>query len=408
MAKTPPAPLTSEQRQGVLQALANAPAPQTAADLFKRLPAALGLKRPQVEEVLAAGVTEGSLVPYPATTAKGKPRFWHQTLAAWLTPPLRDLLSAATEPLSAAPLAKLLTLGVKVSEADLQPVLDQLCQSGDVHRYPPATAKGKPRYATRSPADLLRPAILRVLTTKGGLPLPKLVAALKGTDPGLIQQTVEQLCQERQLFVHPPLGKGGGKSAGKSAQSCFKTTPIAPLEFLEEVRTALRKTVPTLQAAGVPPEELRRALVQLATEVGIPLATAAMAGQPATGSHIPASSFPANAYAANSYAGSGPTGSVPGPPGPSVPAGAPTVDLVSLMRQLNPGADTGTLIGAAELRQRAGLPKEEFDRQAVALARAGRISLHEHDFRSRLSPEEQAQLIHDGVGRYYTGLSLRQ
>lgn len=396
MAKAPPAPLSSEQRQGVLHALANAPAPQTAADLFKRVPASLGLKRPQVEELLAAGAAEGTLVPYPGTTAKGKPRFWHQTLAAWLTPPLRALLAAATEPLAAAPLAKQLSLGVKVAEADLQPVLDQLCQSGEVHRHPPTTAKGKPRYATRSAAELLRPAILRVLNTKGGLPLPKLVAALKGTDPGLVQQTVEQLCQERRLFVHPPLGKGGGKSAGKSAQSCFKTTPIAPLEFLEEVRTALRKTVPTLQAAGVPPEELRRALVQLATEVGIPLATA------------PGSQIPGSSYKGSSYTGGGPTGSVPGPPGPSVPAGAPTVDLVSLMRQLNPGADTGTMIHAAELRQRAGLPKEEFDRQAVALARTGRITLHGHDFRTSLGPEEQTQLIHDGAGRYYTGLSLRQ
>lgn len=387
MAKASPVPLTSEQRQGVLHALTNAPAPQTAADLFKRLPASLGLKRPQVEEILAASAAEGTIVPFPGATAKGKPRFWHQTLAAWLTPPLQALLREATEPLAAAPLAKQLTLGVKVTEADLLPLLDQLCQAGAVHRHPPATAQGKPRYATRTPAELLRPAILRVLTTKGGLPLPKLVSALKGNDPGLIQQTVDQLCRERRLFVHPPLGKPGGKSAGKSGPPLLKTTPIAPLEFLGDVRAALRNAVPPLQAAGVPAEELRRALVQLAGEVGIPLGSAVTA-PPAAGAPSP-------------------------PPTPS-PASTPpsptsrTVDLVALMRQLNPGADLGTLIGVAELRQRAGLSKEEFDQQALALARAGRVSLHEHDFPAGQTPERRAELITDGAGRYYVGLALRR
>lgn len=387
MAKSP-APLTDEQRQGVLQALTSAPAPQTAADLFKRLPASLGLKRPQVEEVLAAGVAEGTVVPSPGATAKGKPRYWHQTLSAWLTPPLRALLSAATEPLAAASLAKQLTLGVKVTEADLQPLLDQLCLSGEAHRYPPATAKGKPRYASRSPAELLQPAIIRLLTTKGGLPLAKLVSALKGQDPGLVQQTVQQLCQERRLFLHPVVAKSAGKSVAQPAAPLLKTTPIAPLEFLDEVRAALRKTVPPLQAAGVAAEELRRALVQLATEVGIPLAFAATNGSPTQGH--------------------GPTGPVPSPLGTPVPAGGPTVDLVVLMRQLNPRADQGALIGVGDLRRRAGLSKEEFDRQALALARAGRVSLHEHDFPASLNPERQAGLITDGAGRYYTGLSLRQ
>ena len=78
------------------------------------------------------------------------------------------------------------------------------------------------------------------------------------------------------------------------------------------------------------------------------------------------------------------------------------------MRQLNPGADLGTLIGVAELRQRAGLSKEEFDQQALALARAGRVSLHEHDFPAGQTPERRAELITDGAGRYYVGLALRR
>jgi hypothetical protein len=81
---------------------------------------------------------------------------------------------------------------------------------------------------------------------------------------------------------------------------------------------------------------------------------------------------------------------------------------VTLMKQMDPGAELGTLIGAADLRRRAGLSKEEFDRQSLALARAGHLSLHQHDFPGSLSPERLAELITDGAGRYYVGLALRR
>jgi hypothetical protein len=385
MPKATPAPLTPEQRQGVLQALGTVPAPETAADLFKRLTAVPGLKRPQVEEVLVQGVADGTVFAYPGATAKGKARFWHQDRDTWLRVPLRDVLAAANEPLTAALLAKQLTLGVKLGEADLQPLLDRLCQAGEVHRHPPATAKGKPRFATRSPAEFIPPAIVRLLTTKGGLPLAKIVAALKGHEPGLVQQVVEQLRRERRLFLHP--------GVGKSAPPLYKTTPVAPLEFLTDVRAALLKVVPTLQGAGVSVEDLRRAFVQLAGEVGIPLGATVLGGNPSP-NHQPTAASPGSPPAAPAVSGS--------------PARDAPVDLVALMKQLNPGAELGTLIGVGELRRRAGLTKEEFDRAALALAKAGRVSLHEHDFPGSLTAERRDELITDGAGRYYVGLALRR
>jgi hypothetical protein len=385
MPKAPPAPLTPEQRHEVLQALGQAPAPETAADLFKRVTTVPGLKRPQVEEVLVQGVADGTVFAYPGATAKGKARFWHQDRDTWLTAPVRDLLAGSNEPLTAPLVAKQLTLGVKIGEADLLPLLDRLCQTGAVHRHPPATPKGKPRFATRSPAELIPPTIVRLLTTKGGLPLAKIVAAVKGPEPGLVQQVVEQLRQERRLFLHPGLGK--------SAPPLYKTTPVAPLEFLTDVRAALLKVIPTLRGAGVSVEDLRRAFVQLAGEVGIPLGGTVVGGTPATG-HQPAGAQPVTAPGSPAAAGS--------------PAPAAPVDLVTLMKQLNPGAELGTLIGVGELRRRAGLTKEDFDRAALALAKAGRVSLHEHDFPGSLSSERRDELITDGAGRYYVGLALRR
>jgi hypothetical protein len=89
-------------------------------------------------------------------------------------------------------------------------------------------------------------------------------------------------------------------------------------------------------------------------------------------------------------------------------AAAAAADLVALMKQVNPGAELGALIGVAELRRRAGLSKEAFDREALALAKGGRVSLHPHDFPGGLTPERRAELITDGAGRYYVGLALRR
>jgi hypothetical protein len=394
MPKAPPAPLTAEQRQGVLQALGSAPAPQTATDLCKRLTGWPGLKRPQVEELLAQGVQQGIVFAHPGATAKGKPRFWHQDRAAWLMAPVRALLSNSPEPLTAADFAKQLTLGDKITAADVQPLLDRLCESGEVHRHLPKTAKGQPRFATRSPAELMIPVILRLVTAKGGLPLEKIVAALKGSDPGAIRQVVEQLRQERRLFLHPRVGKG---------QPLYKTTPVAPLEFLSDVRAALLKAVPVLQGAGVPVEELRRALVQLAAEAGIPLAGAGSAGTPA-----PSPQSTVQPPAVPAAPDSSPVGPRDGSAGEHHHAAVAAVNLVALMKQVNPGAELGALIGVAELRRRAGLSKEAFDREALALAKGGRVSLHPHDFPGGLTPERRAELITDGAGRYYVGLALRR
>jgi len=384
MAKSPPLPPGPEECQALLNLLASAPGPQTTAELIKRLTPPHRWKAPQVDVVLVERVTTGEVCRFAPTTAKGKPRYWTRDLTAWLKGPVRQVLEAAHEPLAAATVARQLAVGARIGEADLQPVLETLRLEGVVHLHPPTTAKGKPRFSTRTVGELLRPAILQWLTTRGGQPLAKIVTGLKGSDPELVRQAVGQLQQERRVFLHPAVGKKG--------QPLFKTSPIAPLEFLGEVRSALVKVVPTLQSAGVTPEELRRALVQVAAEAGIVWGASVSGIRGTIGSGIVGGEVP-----------------VPAPPA-TEPAATPStlIDLVTLMKQMDPGAELGTLIGAADLRRRAGLSKEEFDRQSLALARAGHLSLHQHDFPGSLSPERLAELITDGAGRYYVGLALRR
>jgi glycosyltransferase A (GT-A) superfamily protein (DUF2064 family) len=84
-----------------------------------------------------------------------------------------------------------------------------------------------------------------------------------------------------------------------------------------------------------------------------------------------------------------------------------SVDLIALMRLIEPGANRGALVGARDLRRAAKLEKQSFDRAVMELARQGRLSLHRHDYATSLSAAERDELVTDGAGTYYVGMALR-
>ena len=53
------------------------------------------------------------------------------------------------------------------------------------------------------------------------------------------------------------------------------------------------------------------------------------------------------------------------------------------------------------------LTKEDFDRQAVELSRAGIIAMHEHDYPHSLTDEARSQLVKFGA-EYYVGAEIRR
>lgn len=99
--------------------------------------------------------------------------------------------------------------------------------------------------------------------------------------------------------------------------------------------------------------------------------------------------------------------------GPEQPAGEPIIthpqkptDLISLIRQVESGADNGALISSRELRKHAGMGKEEFDNHVLKLAAEGKLMLHRHDYPAGLTDKELAELVKGKEGQHFVGMAL--
>lgn len=99
--------------------------------------------------------------------------------------------------------------------------------------------------------------------------------------------------------------------------------------------------------------------------------------------------------------------------GPDQPAGEPIIahpqkptDLISLIRQVESGADNGALISSRELRKHSGMGKEEFDNHVLKLAAEGKLMMHRHDYPAGLTDKELAELVKGPEGSYFVGMAL--
>ena len=283
---------------------------------------------------------------------------------------LYDLIRAAAEPLTASQLAKLLVAPHKLSEIKLVPILDEFVAASRLHTFPPKTAKGKPRYWDRDAGELGRSLIAAALDKKGAQSQADLRKAAKQLTDAAFQAAFQTLIDSHTLFEHPPLPK--------KKSTLFGSRPPSPEPYLRDLGLQLTKVVAQLMAAGVPGEELRWALVQLVESTGVPFGARVSAG-------------------ASVSARDG-----------ELPRQELGVDLVSLIRSIEPAADNGALVAARELRRVAQLDKPDFDRAVLDLARQGRVMLHRHDFAGGLSAAERDELVTDGAGTYYVGMALRR
>lgn len=276
---------------------------------------------------------------------------------------LLSLFAATTEPITASQASKLLTGPHKLKEAEALPILDEFVAAAKLQTFPPKTAKGKPRYWDRGINELARLMILATVEKKGALAKADLRKATKQVPEAAFETAFQGLTQTRTLFEHPPLGKKKTPSYGK--------LPPSPDAYLKDLGAQLTKLVAQLIVARVPEAELRRALVQLVEATGVPFGGAA---KPPAAASLPES----------------------------------TVDLVSLIKRIEPAAMNGALVAARELRRAANLVKSQFDAAVLDLARQGRLMLHRHDFAGGLEPAEREELVTDGAGTYYVGVALRR
>ncbi len=274
-------------------------------------------------------------------------------------------IRSSAEPLPANTLARLLMPPHRIPARQLGPLLDEYVEAGKVYVLPPKTPRGKPRYWNRGALEFGRLAILAALEAKGPQTETQLVKAVRGLSGAQFQQVLQVALVAREIWRHPPLGK--------SKKDVFGRTAPSPEPYLRAVGNQLAAIVARLTAADVSQFDLRRALVQMIESAGVPFSAVAAAKI----EHGPAAVDLA-------------------------------VDLIGLIRRIEPAADRGALVGARDLRRAARLDKDDFDRAVLGLSRTGRLALHRHDYPASLSPAERDDLVTDGAGTYYVGMALRQ
>lgn len=274
------------------------------------------------------------------------------------------VISRTSEPLVAKKISALLVAPFKISPTVLVPILDEYVVSGQLHAFPPATAKGQPRYWDRDLTEFGRVLMVGLIEKKGPQPRSKLKTAAKGLDEARFQTAVQSLLDSHRVYEHPPLGK--------SKVVAFGLRPPAPAAYLKEIGLQLARVIHQLSAVGVTTSDLSDAVDQLFSQAG-----------------LKRDSIDARTTAIDSQADL-------------------ELELLGLIRQIEPGAEQGALVTARELRRVANREKSCFDQAVLTLARKGLLMLHRHDYPSGLSPFERDDLVTDGAGTYYVGMALRR
>lgn len=326
------------------------------------------LTEAQVAKILQSAVDQKIIFAYPGKTPSAKPRYSHHDPAVLGRQVAVEAARDASAPFTAKDIATWLKTAVVLSESNLTTILDELVATGDLFAIPAIGAKGKPRYWIHDAIEYGSRSAVQHVNNKGPQTLAGFKKELKGLSDVQIRQIIENLQANGQLILHPT---GSGVK-----QPLYGTRPPAPSVYLKDIGIQLTKVVAMLKNAHVPMPDLRRAAVQLLEEAGISFG-------PDTG-----------------------TPSVSASTGMTATEQA-KVDLVALMKQIEPAAERGALVGARDLRRAANLQKLEFDQAVLALARQSRLSLHHHDYASSLSQVERDELVTDGNGKFYVGMALR-
>lgn len=285
---------------------------------------------------------------------------------------LLEVLGHAPAPV---PIGQILT-GIRglfrIAHDELAAVLEAGVAKGWLYRFAPYRSK-QLRYWTQDETAYARAFVLELLAAAPlGWPEIRRRAAspLKGVAEKRLRRVLDELKTDGRLYELPPLLEARTKR--------FSAGPPEPLEYLAQ---ALEKVRKKLKPFALPEDRFAAALRELAA-----------ANAPAE----PPQRFIPEADADTA-------------PAPQAPPTDPLALLVEGMLQLDPRARFGEPILLRELRWRLApwLPKEQFDRAVFQLAERGTVHLQRHDFPSSLSEEERQQLVTDGRGNYFLGITLR-
>lgn len=92
-------------------------------------------------------------------------------------------------------------------------------------------------------------------------------------------------------------------------------------------------------------------------------------------------------------------------------------DIHKAIQELEPSAHKGAMFGAADLRKKLGMNKQEFDAAIWQMVKAGTLAVHQHDFPSGESQESLDGMVSRDAGEhdrgfngkvYYNAITVRQ
>lgn len=253
---------------------------------------------------------------------------------------------ATSSGLKGAELKKALPKSAQVFHAEALAAARKLGAAGEVHRYVKGSTE---RFFAVDPIATLERAVPKLLASEGPLEMPALKRAVEASGRGLgdvFGEWSKLALAQRRLFVWAPAPRSRAKRYGHEPDlSLVLKKPLAEL----------RKVMKALEMHGIAKEDV---VDVFRMELGL---TSARAERQAV-----------------------------------------REALAALASENKPGA----LVMLGDLRARARLGHEAFDRAALTLAREGLATLHAHDLPSSLPEQQRAELVIDR-GVYYVGITPR-
>jgi hypothetical protein len=196
----------------------------------------------------------------------------------------------------------------------------------------------------------------------------KLESVLPKSHRGRLGELLQPLLAAKQVFVHPPFGKGGSKYALQAAD---------PLDYFAK---QVDKLLSDVAKKGFTPAAVRAAALRH------------LGGYDTDGSEGDGSESGADTHSATSRG-----------------LRAAPDSILEAMRRLEPRVESGAAVSISRLRQALGgrFDKESFDSAVLLLANRSVVELQSHAWPTRLSAGEQKELIDNGCGGWFDSLALQ-
>ena len=266
-----------------------------------------------------------------------------------------EAVRRSDRPLNAKQVRELIPTPARVPDSQLDSMLAAAVANGALFLWPPHLSRAV-RYWSRRPEDHAESRLLELLAANS-LGLSDIEESLTRDLSGhsgakrkaLLRSSVASLKKRGSLYEYPKLGRKGLKYSQK---------PAEPGPYLCALKKEFEALAAKLQSAGITPEQIIAELTKA----------------------------PAPAH----------------PPSPAPPDLEP-----SILDHLKGRPGGMSLRELWSFVRTPGATKSAFDQAVLSLYASNRVYLDRHDRPSLLNDAERDELVSDGAGSYYIGITLR-